>query len=101
VAQALQLKVMGLTKIERYQRGHPKPEVEDGQTIQWPKEIDQKDKQGKLILSNTIYTERYGWTMLSPLCFVKSNPASSDVHTWRLCEKCVIEIHTSDTFIGI
>ena len=56
---------MGLRKIERYQRGHPKPEVEDGQTIQWPKEIGQKDKQGKLILSNTIYTERSGCTMCS------------------------------------
>jgi hypothetical protein len=32
-------------RVWRYQRGNQKPEFEEGQTTQWPKEEGQKDKQ--------------------------------------------------------
>jgi len=35
----------GTRKLWRYQNGQKKPWVEEGQTIQWPNEKRQKDKQ--------------------------------------------------------
>jgi hypothetical protein len=32
-------------RVWRYQRGNQNPSIEEGQTIQWPKEKEQNDKQ--------------------------------------------------------
>jgi len=33
-------------RVYRYQRGNQNPQIEEGQTTQWPTEKEQKDKYG-------------------------------------------------------
>jgi hypothetical protein len=40
------LKYRDITRrVRRYQRSNHNPEIEEGQTIQWPKEMGEKEKQ--------------------------------------------------------
>ena len=56
-------------KVVRYQRGNQKLQIEEVQTIQWPKEKGQKEKQlstkhytENKRLNNRIPTKTRGWT---------------------------------------